>query len=72
MGFIFKCYLTHVQECTITIKSDKARTASVLNGLKNDPSHEFIGEVIFKIKFIKSDNKTTRHLDFLCVFFMKN
>jgi hypothetical protein len=30
-------------ECFI---SDKARTASVLNGLKNDPSDEFIGEVI--------------------------
>jgi hypothetical protein len=24
----------------------KARTESVLNGLKNDPSYEFIGEVI--------------------------
>jgi hypothetical protein len=30
------------------LTSDKARTASVLNGsVKNDPSYEFIGEVIF-------------------------
>jgi hypothetical protein len=29
-------------ECFI---SDKARTASVLNGLRNDPSDEFIGKV---------------------------
>jgi hypothetical protein len=33
-------------ECFI---SDKARTVSVLNGLKNDPSEEFIGEVLLKI-----------------------
>jgi hypothetical protein len=37
-------YLKH--ECLV---SDKARTANVLNGLKNDPSKEFIGEVIIKI-----------------------
>jgi hypothetical protein len=36
-------------ECFI---SDKARTASVLNGLKNDPSDEFIGEEIFKINVV--------------------
>jgi hypothetical protein len=31
------------------LTSDKARTASVLNGLvKNDPSYEFIGEVILR------------------------
>jgi hypothetical protein len=29
--------------------SDKARTASVLNGLKNNLLHEFIGDVILKI-----------------------
>jgi hypothetical protein len=29
---------------TITINFDKAQTASVLNGLKNDPSAEFIDE----------------------------
>jgi hypothetical protein len=34
-------------ECFI---SDKARTASILNGLKND---EFIGEVILKINVVK-------------------
>jgi hypothetical protein len=27
-------------------------TASVLNGLKNDPSYEFIGEVILKINVV--------------------
>jgi hypothetical protein len=32
--------------------SDKAWTASVLNGLKNDPTYEFISEVILKIKKI--------------------
>ena len=36
-------------ECFV---SDKARTASVLNGLKNDPSDEFIGEVILKINVV--------------------
>jgi hypothetical protein len=39
-----------VSEVLYVIKSHvhlhKARTASVLNGLKNDPSYEFIGEVI--------------------------
>jgi hypothetical protein len=33
-------------ECFI---SDKARIASVLNSLKNEPPYEFIGEVILKI-----------------------
>ena len=44
-------YLKHEQtpECFI---SDKARTASVLNGLKNDPSYEFIGEVILKLNVV--------------------
>jgi hypothetical protein len=32
--------------------SDKARTASVLNGLKNEPYKEFIGEVILKINVV--------------------
>jgi hypothetical protein len=36
-------YVARAQlECFI---SDKARTANVLNDLKNDPSDEFIGEV---------------------------
>ena len=39
----------HEAECSI---SDKARTASVLNGLKNDPSYEFISEVILKINVV--------------------
>ena len=30
----------------------KARTTSVLNGLKKDPSYEFTGEVILKINVI--------------------
>jgi hypothetical protein len=33
-------------------RTDKARTASVLNGLKNDPFDEFIGEVILKINVV--------------------
>ena len=33
-----------------TAKIDEARTASVLNSLKNDQSNEFIGEEILKIK----------------------
>jgi hypothetical protein len=33
-------------ECLIF---DKAPTASVSNGLKNNPSDEFIGEIIIKI-----------------------
>jgi hypothetical protein len=54
-GIVHSCclkYLKHGQECFIryikhesTVEcfiSDKARTASVLNGLKNDPSYEFI------------------------------
>ena len=36
-------------ECFI---SDKARTASVLNGLKNDPFKELIGEVLLKINVV--------------------
>jgi hypothetical protein len=32
--------------------SDKARTANVLNGLKNDPSDESIGEVILKLNVV--------------------
>ena len=32
-------------ECLI---SDRAETANVLSGLKNDASYEFIGEVILK------------------------
>ena len=36
-------------ECLI---SDKARTPSVLNGLKNDPSYELIDEVILKIDVV--------------------
>jgi hypothetical protein len=48
-------YLKHAQEGFIRYKtrerfmSDKAQTTSVLNGLKHDPSKEFIGEVILKI-----------------------
>ena len=54
-------YLKHEQECFIRyitrgaaerFISDKTRTASVLNGLKNDPSYEFIGEAIFKINVV--------------------
>ena len=37
--------------------SDEAWTASVLNGLKNDPTYEFISEVILKIKKIKGKAK---------------
>jgi hypothetical protein len=32
--------------------SDKARTASVLNDLKNGPSYEVISEVILKINVV--------------------
>jgi hypothetical protein len=52
-------YLKHEQEFFIKYKeheataecliSAKTPTASVLNGLKNDPSEEFIGEVTLKI-----------------------
>jgi hypothetical protein len=35
--------------------SDKARTASVLNGLKNEPSDELIGEVILKINLFQAE-----------------
>jgi hypothetical protein len=52
-------YLKHEQECFIeheataeSFTSDKARTACVLNGLKNYPSYEFIGEVILKINVV--------------------
>ena len=36
---------------------ENARTASVLNDLKNDPSYiyEFIGDVILKINIIQAD-----------------
>jgi hypothetical protein len=53
-------YLKH-EQCFIRYKngataecfiSDKARIASVLNGLKNDPSYEFIREVILKINVV--------------------
>ena len=46
-------YLTHEQEGFIRYKDLKhSRAASVLNGLKNDQSYEFIGEVIFKINVV--------------------
>jgi hypothetical protein len=48
-------------ECFI---SDKARTASVLNGLKNDPSDEFIGEVILS-REIQSYKVYVNEHDFL-------
>jgi hypothetical protein len=38
--------LKHEQECF------KARTARVVNGVKNDPSDEFIGEVILKLNVV--------------------
>jgi hypothetical protein len=45
-------YLKHKKKYFIRyiwfIISGKARTARVLNGLKNDPSDEYIGEVILK------------------------
>ena len=55
-----KYYLKHEQECSIGYKtrgederfiSDKARTASVLEGFKSDPfyTHVIIYEKIFKI-----------------------
>ena len=42
--------LKHEQQCFI--RPDKARAASVLNGFKNEPFYEFIGEVILKINLI--------------------
>ena len=36
----------------VSFISDKARPASVLSGLKNDPSYEFTGEVNLKINII--------------------
>jgi hypothetical protein len=43
-------YLKHEQKSDI---SDKAWTANVLNGLKNDPSDELIG-VILKLNVIQA------------------
>ena len=40
----------HEQQCFIGfLGPDKPRAASVLNGFKNEPFYEFIGEVILKI-----------------------
>ena len=59
--FISLYYLKHEQQCFIRYKtrdavdvlySDKARTASVLNGLKNERYYLFICEVIFKINVV--------------------
>ena len=60
----FKYYLKQEQEYFIRyIKqeataecfiSDKPRTVSISNDLKNDPSSEFIGEVILKINIVRS------------------
>ena len=36
--------------------SGRARTASVLNDLKNDSSYEFIGEVILKINIVENQS----------------
>ena len=59
-----KYYLKHeLQECFIRYKTResslsvlylhvKARTANVLNGLKNDQSDEFIGEVILQLNVV--------------------
>ena len=46
---LFKTRAGAQLECFIF---DKARTANVLNGLQNDPSDEFIGEVILKINVV--------------------
>jgi hypothetical protein len=48
------CIISNIkQEATVEcLISDKARTASVLNGLKNNPFDEFIGEVILKISVV--------------------
>jgi hypothetical protein len=54
-SFHIMYYLKHEQECKATAESfisDKARTTSVLNGLKNDPSYEFISDVILKINVV--------------------
>jgi hypothetical protein len=58
----FMYYLKHEEECFIRyikhevtaecFTSDKARTASALNDLK-DELYEFIGEVILKINVVK-------------------
>jgi hypothetical protein len=58
----FKYYLNREQETKAECRfiSDKVRTACVSNGLKNDLSYEFIGEIInvvykprkSKLKFI--------------------
>jgi hypothetical protein len=47
--FVVNPPLSALSDITESFISDKARTASVLNGLKNDPSYEFIGEIILKI-----------------------
>ena len=41
-------------EAKCLFRSDKTRTANVLNCFKNDRSCKFIGEVIFKIYVCKS------------------
>jgi hypothetical protein len=56
-GQVLKCIYSHLDYKPFmryktrddSFISDKAPTARVLNGLKNEPSYEFSGEVIFKI-----------------------
>ena len=57
---VLKCIYTHLDYKPFmryktrddSFISDKAPTARVLNGLKNEPSYEFSGEVIFKINVV--------------------
>jgi hypothetical protein len=62
-------YLKHEQERFIRFKTRERsssvlylikhwRTASVLNGLKKDPSDEFIGHVISKMKVVYQPRKS--------------
>ena len=55
--------LKHEQQC---FRPDKTRAASVLNGFKNEPLYEFLGEVILKINLIwevKTSEKFIKNIE---------
>jgi hypothetical protein len=61
-------------EATVeSLISDKARTENVLNGLKNHPSDEFIGEVIKKKQrcLSRENQSKTKSLCWTLIFIIK-
>jgi hypothetical protein len=55
---VFYQILRYVEAKPSVFRSDKTRTANVLNCFKNDQSSKFIGEVIFKKYIVYKSRKS--------------